>query len=435
MNLLIALIVLSVLILVHEFGHFIAARLNGIRVIEFAIFMGPKLFSIKGKETEYSVRLIPMGGFVKMEGEETVSSDSRAYSKKPVWRRFSVIFAGPFMNIVLAFLLIAIFTGNSGYLTNEVTELGEKSPLKVAGMVPGDQLLSWDGMNLFDAKTDLLMIQYGAKDGNVEVSYRRAADGQVVKTMVDTYRRPAVYRLGFAVQSDADGVATNTIDYVEPDSGLQLAGAQHGDTIIALNGTTVANRDDIVKWLNSDDNGANPVEVTVLRNGQTIVLSNVKPFVDAQFSLEAGFGYVEKPSFGQVMGASYDFSISTMRSIGKTLSWLFTGKVKFSQISGPVGIIGTINTVVEREPNFIDKLMSLFGLGALLSLNLGLMNLIPFPALDGSKLLLLIIEKVRRKPLPVEKEAMISLIGFALLMMVLVATLFNDIPKFILSKL
>lgn len=432
MNVLLSLVVLSVLIIVHELGHFAAARLNGIRVLEFSIFMGPKLFSIKGKETEYSFRLIPMGGFVRMEGEETASEDDRAYSRKKVWQRFTVIFAGPFMNLLLAFLLISIFTARTGYLSNRVSELGEDSPLKAAGMSVGDELLSFDGTSIHDTDTDLLLYVYGGEDGLVDVTYRNATTGEVVKRTAESYRTPARYRLGFTVSVDAGGNPSNVIDIVETSSDLQLKGARHGDAIIALNGSPMKNREEIANWLNSEDHGASPVDVTVLRNGQEIVLEDVQPFVDASLSVDADFAYVEHPTFLQTAGAAWDYSISTVRSVYRTLGWLFTGKVSFNQISGPVGIVGTINSVVEREPSFMDKLMSLFGLGALLSLNLGVMNLIPFPALDGSKLLLLIVEKLRGRPIPPEKESLITMIGFVLLIAVLIATLFNDIPRFIL---
>lgn len=430
MNLIVALAVLSLLILVHELGHFSVAKACGIRVLEFSMFMGPKLLAFKKGETQYTLRLIPMGGYVKLEGEETASDDPRAFNKQKIWKRFLVMAAGSTMNILLAFVLISSYTMAAGVLTNRVDAFGTESPFQQAGMKEGDRLVSWDGRAIHDLNTDLTMFLYNAKEEPFEIAWLDET-GTRRTAIITLPRTEPTYRLGFSVVMEGD-VPSNLIDIVEPDSPIQLAGLKHGDRIVRIDGVEVANRDAIVAYLNAGrPEGNPPVTLTVQRGEQSLIFRDIEPFMDSRFYLDTGF-VVDQPSFFGSLAAAWRYSLSTIRMVLTTLGWLFTGQISFSNLSGPVGIVGTIGTVVEREVSLTDKLLGLASLGALLSLNLGVMNLIPFPALDGSKLVLLLIEKIRRKPLPPEKEGLISLIGFALLILVLIATLFNDIPRWIL---
>lgn len=430
MNLIVALAVLSLLILVHELGHFSVAKACGIRVLEFSMFMGPKLLAFKKGETQYTLRLIPMGGYVKLEGEETASDDPRAFNKQKIWKRFLVMAAGSTMNILLAFILISSYTMAAGVLTNRVDAFGVESPFQQAGMKEGDRLVSWDGRAIHDLNTDLTMFLYNANEEPFDIAWLDETGTRRTATITLPRTEPT-YRLGFSVVME-DEVPSNLIDFVEPDSPIQLAGLKHGDRIVRIDGVEVANRDAIVAYLNAGrPEGNPPVTLTVQRGEQSLIFRDIEPFMDSQFYLDTGFA-VDQPSFFGSLAAAWRYSISAIRMVLTTLGWLFTGQISFSNLSGPVGIVGTIGTVVEREVSLTDKLLGLASLGALLSLNLGVMNLIPFPALDGSKLVLLLIEKIRRKPLPPEKEGLISLIGFALLILVLIATLFNDIPRWIL---
>lgn len=430
MNLLVALLLLSFLILVHELGHFLVAKKCGIRVLEFSMFMGPKLFSFKKGETQYSLRLIPMGGYVKMEGEESASADPRAYGSQKIWKRVLVIAAGPFMNIVLAFLLISIYIMSVGVMTNQVSQLGENSPFLKAGMNAGDRLVSWNGTRMFDLRTDLTMLMHVAGEDAVDIVWEDEAGVRREAEIVLPMTVPT-YRLGFTAAAEGE-VASNIIDFVEQDSPLQRAGIRQGDRIVGMDGTEVSNRDDIVEYLNFGRPAGNPpVDITVDRNGEALVFNDIAPFMDSHVTLYTEFAH-EKPGIFGSIASAWRYSVSTIRMVLTTLGWLFTGDISFQEVSGPVGIVGAIGSVVEREPTFGEKVLSLFSLGALLSLNLGVMNLIPFPALDGSKLVLLGLEKIRKKPLPPEKEGFISLIGFSLLVLLLVVTLFNDIQRWIL---
>ena len=428
MGILVALIVLSILILIHELGHFLAAKAAGIKVLEFSIFMGPRLFSIKKGETAYSLRLIPMGGFVKMEGEEEASDDLRSFSKQPLWKRALVIGSGPAMNIILAFVMAAIVLSSAGYNTNRISYLGENSPLKAAGIEVGDRLISYAGKRLFEPGSDIGIFLYGEDGSPKEVVYIDADTGKKVKLIITPARTQTIWRLGFTAVSE-NGIGTNEIQLIEDDSPLRAAGIRRGDIVVKVGGIPVSSTRDIQQVLNvtRPDKEA-PLTLEILRNGETLVFENIKPYAYSQFTLDLGFER-QKGNFFGTFGAAGRFSVSTIRNVFVTLGWLFDGTVSFRELSGPVGIIGSVGSVVrEREP-VSEKVLNLLYLSAFIGINLGVMNLLPIPALDGSILLILLIEKIRGKPLPQEKVGMVSMIGFMLLVCLLIATLFNDIPR------
>lgn len=427
MNILLAIVALSFLILIHELGHFMVARWAGVKVLEFAIFMGPKLFSWRRGETDYSIRAIPMGGFCKMEGEEEASDDSRAFNRKPAGKRALIVAAGAVMNILIAILIITIISFFMGYNTRTIDNLSEQSPLLQAGIQPGDKIVSYDKKVVF-YPTDISTFLMFAEGEPVEVAYRREGVQGVQRTTVTPMKTEPSWLIGITVRVN-DGVATNVIDTVSKDTPAGMAGLQPGDIIRRIDEVTVNERNDLARYL--QESGDKPVSITVERNGESITVHDVKP-IPSETYYDLGVQFEHKK--GDVLGSissGISYSLSTIRSVYLTLGWLFSGKVSFREVSGPVGIVTTIGDVVDMGRVFSEKLMYLLQISAFLSLNLGVMNLLPFPALDGGKLLLILIEKIRRKPIDPEKEAWISMVGFILLIILLIATLFNDIPRLI----
>lgn len=429
MGIIVALIALSVLIFIHELGHFLAAKAVGIKVLEFALFMGPRLISFRKGETVYSLRLIPMGGFCKMEGEDESSDDSRAFSNQAVWKRFLVIAAGPVLNIVTAFVFAIIVLSASGFNTNKVTGFTRNSPLEQAGVEVGDRLISYNGRRLYDPASDLAIFMYGEDDSAKDLVYFDASENKKVTRSISPARTETRFRLGFTAKV-IDNAGTNIIDIIEIDSPLNKAGIRRGDKIIRLDDTEVHNTADIQNYLNKTrtDKTA-PLRVTVERHGEVLTFENITPFQDYQYTLGVDLEY-RKGNILEVAGASFRYCLSTIRNVLITLRWLFTGIVSAKELSGPVGIIGTVGSVVETQKTVRDVFLNLFYVSSFISINLGVMNLIPFPALDGSMLLILIIEKIRGKPIQQEKIGLISFIGFIMLIGILIFTLFNDIPRF-----
>jgi regulator of sigma E protease len=433
-DILLALLALSLLIIIHEIGHFAAAKLCGIRVLEFAIFMGPKIFSKKIGETEYSIRSVPIGGFVKMEGEEETSTDSRAYNKKPVHLRALVIFAGPFMNLLAALLIILFIFAYSGYPTTTISNLAAGFPAENAGIKVGDQLYSIEGSKIYSPTIDAETFTFIDTSGKYNISVLR--DGQIIDYSLQLQRYRHV--LGFSpvdtkseIGADSNLVKEVTIGYPAEKSGLKP-----NDRIIKITGqnktVNINTRKDVADFLKQ--NADKPIKITVLRNGQSVDLNEIKPKLEKYPALYAMGIQSFQPGRGNFF-ETFTYSINNLyaisRSILKSLLWLVTGKVSLSQMMGPVGIVTQIGSVVAQSPTVMDKIISILDTMVLISINLGLFNLIPFPALDGSKLVILAVEAVRRKALPPEKEAMITLIGMSLLIMLMLFTLFNDSMRLI----
>jgi regulator of sigma E protease len=427
MNIILAVIALSFLILIHELGHFIAARKAGVKVQEFSIFMGPKLYSWQRGETKYSIRAIPMGGFVKMEGEEEASSDERAFSNKSAWKRAVIVAAGAVMNILIAIIIMTIISFSMGYNTRVITKLNDGSPLSDAGIKEGDKIISFDGKHIFHPN-DLLVLLYVSEGAPTEIAYRRIGEKGIRRTLVTPKKTIPLYLIGIVVEN-SEGKGSNVIQRVEKGSPAEMAGLIPGDILKKIDDVEIFERSDLSEYLQKSKE--KPVDITIERNGDVIEIHDVVPYASqTYYDLGVWFEYKKGDFFGSI-SSGLNNSISTMRSVFYTIGWLFTGKATFRDVSGPVGIVAYIGDIVEMGTGFSEKLMYLLQITAFLSLNLGVMNLMPFPALDGGKLVLILIEKIRRKPLDPEKEAWISMVGFFLLIMLLIATLVNDIPRLI----
>lgn len=424
MGILLAIVALSFLIIIHELGHFLVAKAFKVKVNEFSLFMGPKLFSFQKGETMYSLRLIPLGGYVKMEGEEEASDDDRAFNKKPVGVRAAIIAAGPIMNILIAIIFAFLIMSQSGFYSTQVKTVAPNSAAEKAGIEVGDKLVKYNGKRIFQTN-DLEIFAYPLTNESINLQVERNGE---MKTFHFTPQRQNGFMLGFTPKA-AEGSESNVVSNVSDKSPSMEAGLKDGDRIIKLNGTDVGSRQDIAKVL--DQIGQNNVTITVIREGNQLDLKQVVPIVRKNpeyYAIGVDFEHVK----GGILGTfvqSVNYNISISRSIYYSIGWLFTGTVPASELMGPVGITTTINDVVAQSPSFMDKVLNLLSFTAMISINLGLVNLIPFPALDGSKLVILLVEGIRKKPLNPEKEALITMIGFVLLFILMIYATFNDILR------
>lgn len=349
-TILISLIVFGVIIAIHEFGHFIVAKLCGIRVNQFAIGMGPVILKKQGKETQYSLRLFPVGGFCAMEGEDDASDDPRAFSKKSVPKRMAVVVAGAVMNILLGFLLIV---------------------------------------------TTTLLYQ------------------DVVTTTI----------AGFTYMEDAEtGERTST-------STSETCGLQVGDTIVSIEGMRIFTDTDLSYKLQNTEN--DEMTVVVERDGERVTLENVTFYNTATEGRLDFYVKAEKCNFLNVIRYGALNTLSTGRLIWASLIDLITGKYGFHDLSGPVGIITTIGEAASMGETIKESLISVLSLASFITINVGIFNLLPLPALDGGRLMFLLVEAIRRKPLNPEHEGMVHFIGLALLMLLMVAVTFQDILRMI----
>ncbi len=430
MNILVAFLALNFIIIAHELGHFTVAKLFGIKVQEFSLFMGPKLFSFKKGETTYSLRLIPVLAYVKLEGEEEASDDERSFSKKPVGVRAAVIAAGPLMNLLVAVLLLTIVFTVSGFETNVVSKVQGNSPAYISGLEVGDKIVSYDG-KMVSTSMDLLQFVFISMDEPAEIEIIR--DGERIERTFIPEVVPAQesYKFGFTVRN-ASGPDSNVLAAISAGMPAETAGLLPGDRVLQINDTPVSSKPEIDSYMNKFSGGV--ITLVLERNGETIkkeitpvLIKNEKyPYVGLELST------VEKGSFFRSIGQSFKYMFSVVRSVIYSIGWLISGKVSIREIMGPVGMVSTIGAVVaQSRASFTTLLVNLFNVTAMFSVALGASNLLPFPALDGSKLLILGAEAITRKKLPEEKEAIISTVGIILLLIFAVFVFYNDIAKLI----
>ncbi|MCL2740538.1 MAG: RIP metalloprotease RseP [Oscillospiraceae bacterium] len=430
MNIVIALAALSVLIIVHELGHFTAAKLTGIRVTEFSIFMGPKLVKRKVGETTYSLGVLPIGGYITMEGENEDSGDARAYCNRPKWARAAVLAAGPVCNILVALLFVVIIFAARGYPTTRVSRVDAGSPAEAAGIAGGDVIKSFAGRSVY-SPMDLDLFLYAQSEKAVTVGLRR--DGAHVAADVELADiDPSVdYVIGFDTRVGGDGLKTTLVERVVGGYGAEAAGLLVGDEVVAVNGEGVSSLAEIKERINEGREG--PIMITVVRDGETLDLPpamasrveypGVRNYLGVRFQWDEG-------SFPGLLPSSASYLYSMGRSTVYSLLWLVTGKVSLGEMMGPVGIIGTIGETVSESATAGTAALNLMAVCALISVNLGFFNLIPFPALDGSKLSFLLVELIRGRPISKKWEYRINICGFICLFALMVFATSNDIMRF-----
>ena len=365
MSILITILMLSVIIVVHEFGHYIAARKNGILVEEFAVGMGPILFSKKKGDTLFSLRAIPLGGFCKMLGEDEDDSEEDStynyedsYNSKSVFQRIVVIGAGSVLNFVLAFVIVLVLVLVNGFVSPTIGTITDGYPAQAAGLLPNDRIVQIDGSNirLFQ---DVRFALLNNGETPIEVVINR--DGTNITKTITPIRSGNNYMLGFS------GVPFNGI---------------FGPTTLNMGGEII--------------------EITADRAG---LLESISV------------------AFWRVV----DFIRTIIWAFGQLLTFNLT----LNDMAGPLGVVNIIDDAYQAtvEINLWYMATQILTLAALFSANIGVFNLLPFPALDGGRLVFLGIEAVRGKPINPEKEGYVHVLGFVLLIGFAIIVTFNDITR------
>ncbi len=334
-----AVLIFCVIVVVHEFGHFIVARKCGIDVQEFAIGMGPVIFKKQGKHTLFTLRLLPLGGFCSM-GEDEESDNENSFRNKSVWRRIAVIAAGAIMNLILGFILsIIIFLAAGRVTTTIIAEIVPGSGCETAGMAVGDRITKVNGLHIFTAN-DII----------------------------------------YELRNDEDGV----LDFVVERDGEKLTfnGVKFGLTVDEETGERVLNYDFKV--------------------------------------------YMKDMTAAELLPVAANKFMYYSRLILMSLRDLISGKYGLNNLQGPVGIVTVISESAQESGFDIGYLLDI---AMLISVNVGIFNLLPLPALDGGRLVFLIIEAIRRKPVKAETEGMVHFAGFALLMLLMIIVTFNDVKN------
>lgn len=344
MDIVITILVFFAIILIHELGHFTAARIFGMTVDEFSIGMGPRLFKVRGKKTLYSFRLLPIGGAVQL-GEDIESDDPNSFRNKPVWQRMIVIVAGAVMNLILGLIVCIISVSVGGDIaTTQVSQFSDKS-VSSEKLMLGDKIVGMNGMPVWTTMDISYFFQNTAAK----------ADEQTERVYFD---------------------------------------------------------------------------MTVVRDGKRVELNDV-PFALAKQSETQSAGIVidfavlpEAKTVGSVLSMGFRTALTEGRLIWLTLIDLVTGTYGVNDLSGPIGVVTTMSTAYRTM-----SMNAFLTLVAFITINIGIFNLLPIPALDGARFFFLLIEAIRRKPIPAEKEGMVHFIGFAALMLLMLIVTFNDIVR------
>lgn len=438
----IALIVIGVLlfeliVFIHEFGHFITAKKCGVQVNEFALGMGPKLIQFKKGETLYTLRLFPIGGFCSMEGEDTESDSERAFGNKPVWQRMIVVVAGAFNNIVLGLIMMMILLVQSPYFSSTtVSSFSQAAFTSKSGMQVGDQITDIGGYPIYcsrDISFAVAMLELQIVDGDDFSIYKEDCGFTLVRqysslkaedyTDDELNAITAVFNDGIeklnvcTTKQEADSITAATLSKVNELSGVEYTPEKS---------EYMAQR----KRFRTD--------VTVLRDGDEVTLENVDfytylgdndtPTVALDFSVTA----IEK-NVGTLISESFKSTISVVRMIWKSLYGLVTGTYGMNDIAGPVGAASVVTQAAQAglESSFGDAVNNILYMMMIITVNLGIVNLLPLPALDGGRLLFMIIELIRRKPVPAKYEGWVHAAGFLILLGFIVVVTFNDIIRLV----
>ena len=376
---LVTIIMFLVMISLHEFGHFITAKLMGFKILEYAIGFGPAIWKSKKSDIQYSLRIIPFGGYCKFEGEDEDSKDERAFSNQPVWKRIIVVAAGGLCNVILGFLLfLVIIPFTSPISTNYVKDVVPNSFVQEAGLMPNDKIIEINGKKVsFYNDISLYTREFNA---NTECSIIVKRDGEK-------------YELNFKpTQSEV------TFDYGE--DGIRVSESINGEPA------------DESFYKYGDGAERNEELLGKSETFERLIIG----FVPVQ----------EEVNALNIWKEAWNETKFVVKLVYNSLWQMVTGRVGVEQMSGPVGVVSEINTAVNSGRG---SWLYILNLTALLTINLGIFNLLPIPALDGGRLFFMLIELVTRKRIPPEKEGMVHTIGFMLLIGLIIFISYNDILK------
>jgi regulator of sigma E protease len=428
--------VLGVLVFVHELGHFLAAKRVGIRVLKFQLGFNPTILSFKRGDTEYSLGALPLGGYVKMAGEspEDVERDEQGrvirrgdeFLSKSKWQRFQVLIMGPVMNIALALVLttVVLYQGAEVAAYEDqppvVGVVQPDSPAAKAGIQPGDRLVAV-GTTSVDTWEQFYMAI--ASRANREVPIRLVRNGQEITIKTTPVVPPGQSRFEIGDIGVLPDVHPH-IPTVNPGEPADRAGIKPGDVVLAVNNEPITFRshlrDAIVK------HPGQPITVTVLRNGQRLEIQAV-PEKRGDIGW-LGIGLADdtksvKPGFVEAIGMSFKKNLEFGGLIFQTVWGLLTRETSPKQLMGPVAIAQLSGESAQLG------WVALFSLMAMISLNLGILNLLPIPVLDGGHIFIMALEGIARRDFSVRVKEKMLLAGFVVLMMLMVTVIYNDLTR------
>jgi regulator of sigma E protease len=424
------LFVLGVLIFVHELGHFLAARRLGIKVLTFSLGFGPKIFKLQRGDTEYCISVVPLGGYVKMAGEnpeDPRSGGPDEFLSRTKWERFQVLIMGPVMNLVLAVVVMAFVLAQGAEIPvfqDQPPIVGMVQPGSAAekvGIMRGDRILAVDNDEV--DTWDALYLQVGTRP-NREIPVRFQRDGQILTVTVHTGARGEQEVGSIGVLPDSAPVVAALRPGEVPGDPAIKAGIQKNDAITAVNNERIvfaSQFTDAVKRA-----GAREVDLTIRRNGQDRHVRVTPTKIDDTYMIGISIADATKtfqPTPLEAVKLSFVRNWEASGLIFRTLGGLFTGTTSVRQLQGPVGIAQLSGEAARTD------FLAVLSLMAVLSLNLGLINLMPVPVLDGGHITIMALEGIARRDFSMQAKEKMLLAGFVVLMMLMVTVIYNDLTR------
>ncbi|MCM1544547.1 MAG: RIP metalloprotease RseP [Ruminococcus sp.] len=414
---LIAILFFGFIIFIHEFGHFIFAKLFGVKVNEFALGMGPTILKKQGKVTKYALRLFPIGGFVSMEGEDENSEDEGAFCNKKVWKRMIIVIAGATFNVILGVLIcIGIVAGDELVGTTEISQFHESAVSNSeGGLMLKDRILEIDGKHVYSDYDISFLMQ---RNGSGKYDFVVERDGE----KVDLPEVNFSVRTGGNFSYDADCVISSL------SANMKKAGLEEGDKVIKINGTEVKTKEEFGAAVSADEDFV--IDFTVMRNQGEVEVNKVAMATVTVFDFYVN-GIERNPL--NVISGGVRYAISMSRMVYLSLFDLIGGRYGLNDLSGPIGTVSVIADIAQSSAKSMDW-NQLFTIMALITINIGLFNLLPIPALDGGRFFFMLIELIFRKPVPAKYENWIHAAGMILLLAFMAIISAGDIWKIISGR-
>lgn len=420
------LFVLGVLVFVHELGHFLLARWNGVRVLTFSLGFGPKLLKFQRGDTEYAISAIPLGGYVKMAGEspdDPRSGSADEFMSKSKWQRFQILIAGPVMNLLLALVVMTfvIYQGATVPAFEQqapiVGRVLPDSPARAAGIRPGDLILSVAGSEVSTwEQLQLRVLPRANRD--IEIIVRRDGERQTLSVRPEAQTKYEIGDIGIAPDIHPQ------LTQVMAGSPAAAAGLEAGDVIVAANGNDTTDTpliDEISK------SPGQPVTLSIRRAGALRDIEVTPRDEGGVGRIGVQFSPFEtrtiEPTFLQAIGLSFDQNVQWSTMIFEMLGGLLTADTSPRQLMGPIGIAEVAGGAAAVS------WVALFGTMAMISLNLGLLNLLPIPILDGGHIAIIAIEGLARRDFSMRVKERMLMAGFAMLMLLMVTVIYNDLTR------
>ena len=375
----VTILIFLVLISLHEFGHFAAAKASGVGVLEFSIGMGPKIIQKVRKGTMYSLRALPIGGYCRLEGEDVDSDSESAFGNQKLWKRFVVIAAGAVLNILLGFVIFVIIVGmQKNIYTTSIQSVDERAYIAQAGLTENDKIIGINGHKVGFYNDISYYLGDVSKDTEITVDIKRDGKKKSFTFLPSEEKQTVVY--------DENGASiTTSINGIEKQSYITFTDEQ--------------------KEMYADYIGKE-------QSSQRYILGFTPK--------------IESVSVTNIFPEAYHCTCFVVKLVYGAIADLFKGETGIEEFSGPVGVAAAVDTAVHTKQYTMENILNLV---AMLTINLGLFNLLPIPALDGGRLFFLLIELIFRKPVPPDKEGLVHTIGMLLLLVFAAVVLYNDIMK------